>query len=155
MALEIEHKYLVDHKLWNSVIADQQIKIIQGYLITEPSKTVRVRIAGEQGFMTIKGKTEVSRRLEFEYEIPREEAEQLLHLFCMNLIEKTRHIIQYEKKTWEVDVFEGANSGLIIAEIELESEDEAYLKPVWATQNITLDQRYFNSSLSKIPYSLW
>lgn len=155
MPTEIEHKYLVDKELWKLASPYASSSIKQAYMLTDPNKTIRVRTTNHQGFITIKGKSIGASRPEFEYEIPLEEALQLITHFCSNLIEKTRHYIVYENKTWEVDVFEGTNAGLIVAEIELESENENYLKPNWILQNVTNESKYANSNLTLNPYSLW
>jgi adenylate cyclase len=155
MPTEIEHKYLVDKNLWRQVTSDKYVQIRQGYLLTDPDKTVRIRTSGEKGFITIKGKTVGASRPEFEYEIPIEEANQLINTFCSSIIEKTRHYVNHENKTWEVDVFEGLNFGLMVAEIELQSEDETYIKPNWVELNVTNDNKYANSNLTIRPYSTW
>ncbi|MDB5013135.1 MAG: hypothetical protein JWQ25_1337 [Daejeonella sp.] len=155
MPTETEHKYLVNHELWRRVIPNKSVHIKQAYLLTDPNKTIRIRTVGSTGFITIKGKTVGASRPEFEYEIPIGEANQLIESFCSELIEKTRHYIIYENKTWEVDVFEDLNSGLIVAEIELDNENEQYIKPNWVTQNVTDDRRYANSNLSLKPYTAW
>lgn len=155
MIIEIEHKYLVKHELWKQIVPDKSVPIKQAYLSKDPEKTIRIRVAGEQGFITIKGKTVGAGRPEYEYEIPLEEASDLIGKFCNNLIEKTRHYVLYENKTWEVDVFEGLNTGLIVAEIELNSEDEQYEKPHWIDRDVTTDRKYANSNLVVNPYSNW
>ena len=155
MPIEIEHKYLVNKNLWKQVASDRSTQIRQGYLLTDPNKTVRIRTSDKKGFITIKGKTFGASRPEFEYEIPLDEANQLINDFCSNVIEKTRHYIRHESKTWEVDVFEGLNLGLIVAEIELESEIETYNKPKWVAQNVTNDNNYANSNLTIRPYITW
>lgn len=155
MPLEIEHKYLVDSKKWELVIPEKSDLIKQGYLSTDPNKTIRIRTKGNQGFITVKGKSLTASRPEYEYEIPLHEAEEMLQAFCNQWIEKIRHYITHENKRWEVDVFHGENQGLIVAEIELESETEPYSIPEWATENITFDRRFSNSSLSVHPYSKW
>lgn len=155
MPTEIEHKYLVDKNLWKQIASDKCVKIKQGYLLTDPNKTVRIRTSGEKGFITIKGKTVGASRPEFEYEIPLDEANQLINHFCSNVIEKTRHFVNHETNIWEVDVFEGLNFGLIVAEIELKSENEIYTKPNWVTLNVTNDNNYANSNLTIRPYSTW
>jgi len=155
MATEIEHKYLVNAELWLQVEPKKSVEIKQGYLLTDPNKTVRVRTTGQVGFITIKGKTIGASRPEFEYEIPLADANQLIANFCNNVIEKTRHYIFTKNKTWEVDVFEGLNQGLIVAEIELNSEEELYQKPNWVTKNVTDDTNYVNSNLSIKPFSTW
>jgi adenylate cyclase len=155
MIIEIEHKYLVKHERWKEIVPDKIVPIKQAYLSKDPEKTVRIRVAGEKGFITIKGKSVGASRPEYEYEIPLAEATELIHKFCNNLIEKTRHYVLYENKTWEVDVFEGLNTGLIVAEIELNSEDEVYQKPDWIDRDVTTDWRYANSNLIIKPFSTW
>ena len=155
MPIETEHKYLVNYELWQQIIPNKSVHIKQAYLLTDPNKTIRIRTAVNAGFFTIKGKTISASRPEFEYEIPIEEANQLIENFCSELIEKTRHYVVQENKTWEVDVFEGMNAGLIIAEIELVDEHEEYTKPNWVTQNVTDDPQYFNSNLSLKPFTTW
>lgn len=155
MPTETEHKYLVNHQLWQQVASDKSVSIKQAYLLTDPNKTIRIRTSGNSGFITIKGKTIGASRPEFEYEIPIDEANQLIESFCSDIIEKTRHYVNYANKTWEVDVFEGLNLGLMVAEIELDDENEQYVKPVWAEQNVTDDRKYANSNLSIKPYTTW
>lgn len=155
MPTETEHKYLVNHELWRQVVPNKSICVKQAYLLTDPNKTVRIRTMDNCGFITIKGKTVGASRPEFEYEIPIDEANELIDSFCTDLIQKTRHYINYENQTWEVDVFEGQNLGLIVAEIELDDENEHYLKPNWITENVTDDRRYANSNLSLKPFLTW
>jgi len=155
MAIEIEHKYLVKQDLWNRILPSKSVRIKQGYLSTEPGKSIRVRVLDQQGFITIKGASVGPKRLEYEYEIPVQDAEELLDGFCTKLVSKVRHYVQYDNHTWEVDVFDGPNLGLVIAEIELQSEDELYSKPEWIDEDITHDFRYSNSNLSLNPYSTW
>jgi CYTH domain-containing protein len=155
MATEIEHKYLVIKDIWEKVIPDKSVEIKQAYLLTDPEKTIRIRTKGNSGFITIKGKSIGASRLEFEYEIPIEDANDLINKFCSNLIEKTRHLVIHEKHTWEVDEFKGLNAGLIVAEIELNSEDEHYSIPNWIDKNVTDDLRYANSNLSIKPFTTW
>ncbi len=155
MAVEIEYKYLVKLDLWNEVSPAKSVRIIQGYISTEPSKSIRVRMLDQKGFITIKGMAERAKRLEYEYEIPGQDAKELLDSFCTKLVSKTRYYVQHENHTWEVDVFDGLNSGLVVAEIELQSEDEAYSKPEWLGEDVTHDFRYSNSNLSLNPYSTW
>ena len=155
MATEIEHKYLVKMQIWKNIIPEKSIDIRQAYLQTDPNKTIRVRTKGSKGFITIKGKLNGASRPEFEYEIPIADANELIDLFSSNLIEKTRHIIVFDNKTWEVDEFKGLNEGLIVAEIELTSEDEKYLKPNWVGKHVTDDIRYANSNLSIKPFKTW
>lgn len=155
MAIEIEHKYLVNQELWLKVMPEKSIKICQGYLLNEQDKVVRIRIEGEIGKITIKGKAENASRLEYEYNIPLNDAHDLINKFCGELIEKTRHHVWFGNKLWEVDEFSGLNNGLMIAEIELKSQDEAYELPPWLDKNVTEDARYFNSNLAMQPYSTW
>jgi CYTH domain-containing protein len=155
MATEIEHKFLVFKNIWEKVIPYKSVEIKQAYLLTDPEKTIRVRTKGNSGFITIKGKSNGASRLEFEYEIPIEDANELINKFCSNLIEKTRHIVIHDDNTWEVDEFKGLNEGLIVAEIELKSEDEKYSIPNWIDKNVTEDLRYANSNLTLKPFSTW
>lgn len=149
MGLEIERRFLVKKSILPLLTNGTEYK--QGYLNTDPERTIRIRTAGEKAFLTIKGKTVNSSKLEFEYEIPQEDALQLLKLCENNLIEKTRYRIKYAQKTWEVDVFHNENDGLIIAEIELSSENENFELPPWIDKEITNDWRYYNSNLAKAP----
>lgn len=155
MAVEIEHKYLVDKTLWNPALAKKSYVIRQAYMHSEPFKTIRVRTKGPKGFITIKGKNSGATRAEFEYEIPLDDAIELIHAFCSNVIEKTRYEVEFAGKCWEVDVFEGDNAGLILAEIELKSETETFELPTWVNENVTADMRYANSNLAKHPYKEW
>lgn len=155
MAIEIEFKFLVHKDLWNQVIPNNSFEIRQGYIFSDESKTIRVRTKGEKGYLTIKGKTNGASRPEFEYEIPIEEAIELLNLFCSARIEKTRHEVLYDGNKWEVDVFQGANKGLIVAELEVKSETDEFEKPSWIGKNVTDDSRYANSNLIKNPYVNW
>ena len=128
----------------------------QGYLTSDPVRTVRVRIEGERAVITIKSKSTGATRGEWEYEIPVPDAAELLDRLCEQpLVEKVRHRIDHQGHTWEVDEFQGENAGLVVAEIELGSEDEAFEKPDWIGQEVTGDPRYYNSSLIRLPYSKW
>ncbi|CAN5910916.1 CYTH domain-containing protein [soil metagenome] len=155
MIIEIEHKYLVNAERWKQVTPFKIVPIRQAYLSKDPEKTIRIRVAGDKGFITIKGKSVGASRPEYEYEIPLAEAEELIKNFCNNLIEKTRHYVLYENKTWEVDIFDGLNSGLIVAEIELNAEDEEYSKPDWIDRDVTRDKKYANSNLTVNPFTSW
>ena len=155
MAIETEFKFLVHKDLWNQVIPNKSLDIRQGYLYSDENKTVRVRTKGEKGYLTIKGKTSGASRPEYEYEIPLDEAIELLNLFCPERIEKTRHEVLFAGNKWEVDVFQGANEGLIVAELEVESETDAFEKPSWIGENVTDDSRYANSNLIKNPFVNW
>ncbi len=154
MGVEIERKFLVDGEAWRTLGAATLLR--QGYLSADPARTVRVRIDGERAFLTIKGKSVGASRGEWEYPIPVAEAAQLLDGLCQQpLVEKVRRRIAVGPHTWEVDEFLGANAGLVVAEIELASEDEAFDKPDWIGREVTGDTRYFNSNLIRHPYSQW
>jgi len=155
MPIEIEHKYLVDKIKWQEIKADRSVEMIQAYMVSEADKTIRVRIAGEEAFLTIKGKTKGASRAEFEYEIPVDEAKELIEKFCTKTVEKRRFYVVFRGKTWEIDVFSGKNEGLIVAEIELDSETEQYDKPDWVTKEVTSDFKYTNSQLAKHPFCEW
>jgi CYTH domain-containing protein len=155
MALEIERKFLVDADFMAE--ATSSSRIVQGYLASSPSASVRVRIYGEKGYMTVKGRISQSgmSRFEWEKEIPVDEALSLLMLCGGGVIDKVRHIVPFGGHEFEVDVFAGANEGLILAELELSSEDESFEKPSWLGQEVTGDMRYHNSMLLKHPYNKW
>ena len=155
MGKEIERKFLVNHKEWQDLDKPEGKQLRQGYILTDPNKTIRIRIANEQAWLTIKGISVGASRLEFEYEIPLEEATELLDNFSENELEKTRHEITYAGKLWEVDVFSGDNDGLIVAEIELESEDEQFELPDWVAEEVTHEKKYYNSNLTKHPFKDW
>jgi CYTH domain-containing protein len=152
MPLEIERKFLVLGDAWRSA---PHRYICQGYLNRDKGRTVRVRIAGEDAWLTIKGPSNGAVRAEFEYAVPVEDARQMLALCERPLIEKNRHLVQHQGHTWEVDEFLGDNAGLVVAEIELESEQEAFELPAWVGAEVTQDARYFNSNLATHPYSQW
>ena len=157
MAQEIERKFLVSGDFKKE--AYDSVRITQGYLSSVPQRVVRVRVKGEKGYITIKGaadETGVS-RFEWEKEISLQDAKSLLQLAEPGIIDKTRYLIKNTdgKHTWEVDVFHGENEGLIMAEIELESENDAFDKPNWLGKEVTGDKRYYNSYLSKEPYKSW
>lgn len=150
---EIERKFLVDSKKWTPIGVGIDMK--QGYLSVDPERTVRVRIAGEKAFLTIKGKLIGISRTEMEYEIPVDEAEVLL-LMCLNLIvEKTRYLEKKQNVVWEIDVFHGNNAGLFLAEVELENEKQHVEMPEWIEKEVSYDFRYFNSWLSQNPFQTW
>lgn len=154
MGVEIERKFLVEGDVWRTL--GEATLLRQGYLSLDPARTVRVRIDGERAFLTIKGKSVGASRGEWEYPIPVSEAAELLDKLCQQpLVEKFRHRIASGQHTWEVDEFLGANAGLVVAEIELASEDEAFEKPDWLGREVTGDARYFNSNLIRQPYSQW
>ncbi|MFN8324257.1 CYTH domain-containing protein [Flavobacterium sp.] len=154
--IEIERKFLVvSNEFINQ--AFRKKRIVQAYLNSNPERTVRVRIKGTQGFITVKGKSNASgtTRVEWEKEIPLEEAETLLNLCEKGIIDKIRYEIQSGNHVIEVDVFSGENEGLIIAEIELNSEHESFEKPAWLGDEVTSDERFYNSHLIKKPYKDW
>jgi len=154
MGIEIERKFLLANENWRG--QGQATLMRQGYLCSDPERTVRVRIEGERAVITIKSKSVGASRGEWEYEIPVLDAAELLERLCEQpLVEKTRHRIDYQGHTWEVDDFQGENAGLVVAEIELGAEDEAFEKPDWIGQEVTGDKRYYNSSLIRLPYSKW
>lgn len=153
---EIERKFLVKNSCFET-LATAKKKIAQGYLNTAPERTVRIRIANEKAYLTIKGKGNESgmTRFEWEKEIAIEEASALLLLCEKGVIEKTRFEIPVGNHLYEVDVFYGENEGLVIAEIELSSEQEAFQKPDWLGTEVTNDERYYNAYLSKNPFKNW
>jgi len=155
MAQEIERKFLIKGDFRPFVV--KSTRIVQGYLSSDLERTVRVRIKGEKGFITIKGIGNESgaSRYEWEKEIPVEEAQELLKICEPGIIDKVRHFIKVDPYIYEVDEFHGDNEGLIVAEIELPSEDAAFTKPEWLDEEVTGDVRYYNSMLKKIPYTKW
>jgi adenylate cyclase len=155
MPVEIERKFLVNHELWGKMVKPQGNHYRQGYLVAEPGKTIRVRVTDRCGYITIKGASVGATRSEFEYEIPKEESQELLDLFSVSELSKIRYNIEFEGKLWEVDEFLGDNSGLLMAEIELASEAESFELPRWIEKEVTGDKRYYNSYLSKNPFSKW
>lgn len=152
MATEIERKFLVVGTEWRTGAGT---RICQGYLNRDMDRTVRVRLAGERAYLTVKGPTRGATRAEFEYEIPVADAEQLLTLCEGPVIEKVRWLVLHGEHTWEVDEFQGVNAGLVVAEIELTSEDESFSKPRWLGREVSADSRYFNSQLATNPYCNW
>jgi len=154
MAVEIERKFLVDPALWRPQGAGVPYR--QGYLSTAAERVVRVRVAGDRAFLTIKGRTENISRLEFEYPVPLEDAAMLLDRLCERApVEKTRYTQKVGDHVWSVDVFHGDNDGLIVAEIELSSDAETFERPPWIGQEVSTDPRYFNANLSVNPFKTW
>ncbi|HAH24346.1 MAG TPA: adenylate cyclase [Prolixibacteraceae bacterium] len=153
MASEIERKFLVDTDKWAP--ADKGTRIIQAYLGLNPSPTVRIRIAGEKAFLTIKGRTETISRPEFEYEVPLEDGMDMLKLALSEPVEKTRYKIWQEGFLWEVDIFSGKNEGLVMAEIELQSVNQEFSRPDWLLMEVSSDERFYNSYLSIHPFQEW
>ena len=154
MATEIERKYLVLEETWRSRAVGMVFR--QGYLSTVKERTVRVRVVGDLGYLTVKGLTVGSVRTEFEYQVPIADAEQMLDELCEQpLIEKTRYVIEENGLTWEIDEFAGANEGLIVAEVELGDESQQVDPPDWVGEEVTNDARYFNANLIAHPFSEW
>ena len=147
MAFEIERKFLVNEKKISAQILKAGEKISQGYLCTEPARTVRIRIKGGQGFLTIKSVNVGIVRKEFEYPIPLEDAQELLKLCEPNILEKIRYKVDYKGKIWEVDIFCGRHEGLILAEVELSTTNEIVTLPDWIEKEVSNDPQYFNSNL--------
>ena len=154
MGKEIERKFLVLGSAYKGLA--QGVNYCQGYLSDTPERVVRIRVAGNKGFITIKGVAVGIVRAEFEYEIPQADAQQMLTTLCKKpLIEKVRYTINIAGQTWEVDEFNGDNAGLVIAEIELESEDQPLYLPDWVGAEVSHDPRYFNSNLYQNPFQNW
>lgn len=152
MAMEIERKFLVVNADWK---LGEGVRIWQGYLNHDKNRTVRVRVAGEEAYITVKGLTKGASRAEFEYQIPKMDAEQMRSLCIGPVIEKIRRIVIHEGSTWEVDEFLGDNEGLFVAEIELRSEDEIFQRPAWLGKEVTFESMYFNSNLARRPHKHW
>ena len=154
MGQEIERKFLVEGDAWRGLAEGTAFR--QGYLSTDAERTVRVRTAGDKAFLNIKGKARGLARLEYEYEIPLAEADELLDKLCLEpLIEKHRYEIVVAGTLWEVDEFHGVNDGLVVAEVELESENEQVILPSWVGREVSEDHRYKNANLVAHPYSTW
>lgn len=154
MALEIERKYLVNFDLLPKL--ENGLKIKQGYLSVNEKGVVRARIKANKAYLTIKSANNGISRLEYEYEIPLNEADEMLNNLALDsIIDKTRYLIKNENHTWELDIFHGGNEGLIVAEIELNSIDEKFSLPSWVKEEVSEDIRYYNSNLMSNPYSKW
>ena len=155
MAAEIERKFLVKNDLWRaSVISEAVIK--QGYLCRQDNSTIRVRVAGDAAWINIKSATQGIRRLEYEYPIPLPDAEGLLaEVAEQPFIDKIRYQVRQGGHVWDLDVFRGLNQGLVLAEVELGAEDEAFEMPAWAGREVSGDPRYYNANLVKLPYCDW
>jgi len=156
--LEIEHKFLIKNDGWKKS-AGEGVLYRQGYIKTQSMTAVRVRIADEKGFLTLKGRVSGEKgisRSEFEYEIPLAEANEMMeNLVDSTIIEKLRYLVEHDGHTWEIDIFSGDNAGLEVAEIELKSENEEFALPDWLGECVSHDSRYFNSSLTEKPYEEW
>jgi adenylate cyclase len=155
MGKEIERKFLVDHIKWENIEKPAGVLYRQGYLLTDPNKTIRVRQTSTKGFLTIKGRTIGATRPEYEYEIPNNEATELLDNFSISELSKIRYKIIFDNKIWEVDEFLGENEGLIVAEIELDCESETFGRPEWVLKEVTEEQKYYNSNLTIFPFKKW
>lgn len=153
MSIEIERKFLLKGDAWRSLA--ESAYMCQGYLNTDTDRTVRVRITGEVAQLTIKGRSRGASRAEFEYEIPIDDAKQLMQLCEQPIIEKHRSRIPVGDIVWEVDEFLGENRGLIVAEVELQSEDQPLELPDWVGDEVTGDERYYNSRLATNPFQSW
>lgn len=155
MNKEIERKFLVKGGFIPET--NNNVRIVQGYLSTKTDSSVRVRVFEDKGYLTIKGKSDPSGlvRNEWEYEIPVSDAGELLKLCSGDVIQKTRYFMEYKEHTFEVDVFEGENKGLVIVEIELENRNEVFSKPAWLGEEVTGDPKYYNIMLLKCPYKSW
>ncbi|MEJ7740833.1 MAG: CYTH domain-containing protein [Chitinophagaceae bacterium] len=155
MGVEIERKFLVNRAVWNKTSKHNGTHYRQGYILSDPDKTVRVRLAGDEAHLTIKGPSVGASRPEFEYKIPASDASELLNQFCTSEISKIRFKVYHEGKLWEVDEFLGENAGLMVAELELADEHETFSLPDWIEREITDDVRYYNARLSVNPYKNW
>ena len=156
MSQEVERKFLLKNDSYRSVVIEE-FRIVQGYLSSVPERAVRIRIRGDRGFLTVKGIGSESgaSRFEWEIEIPLEDAQDLLEICEPGVIDKTRHLVNYAGRTFEIDEFHGDNSGLVLAEVELDSEGQSFKKPAWLGREITGDDRYYNAQLIKHPYGEW
>jgi adenylate cyclase len=155
MAIEIERKFLVVKEKWELLDKGECVFYKQGYISSDPSKTIRIRIASHKAFLTIKGNTTGASRTEFEYEIPVSDANELFNGFCISSVAKNRYEIHHAGKIWEVDEFVDDNAGLLVAEIELESENEPFDLPAWAGKEVTEESKYYNSNLASHPFKNW
>lgn len=155
MKYEIERKFLVKKDLWDRIEKPNGELFRQGYISTDPNKTIRVRVTDESAFLTFKGLTVGSKRLEYEYEIPIKDAKEILDEFTDVSISKRRYKINHNGKVWEVDEFLDDNLGLVVAELELRNEDEKFDLPDWIDKEVTEDVKYFNSNLSFNPFKNW
>ncbi len=155
MATEIERKFLVVDDSWRDAV-ESEAHVMQGYLSEGGGATVRVRVKGDAAFFTIKGRAQGISRSEYEYAIPLADAEEMLRdLSVTPPIDKTRYLVRCGEHLWELDLFHGANAGLVMAEVELTSEDEPFQKPAWAGQEVSDDLRYYNANLARHPFTHW
>ena len=155
MPIEIERKFLVVGDSWRAE-ASHSIPMRQGYLVELGGRaSVRVRLEGAVAKLNIKAAVVGAARAEYEYDIPAAEAEEILATLCSGLVLKTRHYVERDGLTWEIDVFEGANAGLVVAEVELTTADQEFPRPAWLGRELTAEQRYYNHALAKRPYGEW
>lgn len=155
MGIEIERKFLVAGDAWRSQVR-RSLEMRQGYLAGEGGQaSVRVRLEGEEARLNIKAAVIGAARAEYEYPMPPDDARKLLETLCVGTLEKVRHYIEHDGLTWEVDEFLGANAGLVVAEIELQSVDQPFARPAWVGRELTDDRRYYNHHLALHPYSTW
>lgn len=154
MGIEIERKFLVASDAWRARVARSE-PMCQQYLASHEGCSIRVRLVGGRANLNVKGRTLGAKRLEFEYAIPLEDAREMLEHLGGPRIEKTRHYVEVDGRTWEVDEFGGANAGLVVAEIELPGEDASFTVPDWAGREVTGDWRYYNVSLAERPWPEW
>jgi adenylate cyclase len=155
LAIEIERKFLVVSEAWRSQVS-RSIPMRHGYLTAPGGRaSVRVRVEGSVGKLNIKAAVAGTSRAEYEYEIPMAEAQEILDTLCQQLILKTRHYLERDGLTWEIDVFEGANAGLVVAEVELTHEDQPFARPDWLGREVTAEHRYYNNVLALHPYRDW
>lgn len=155
MGVEIERKFLVVNDSWRET-ASPGMRYRQGYLSTDPGNSVRVRVCGDKAWLNIKSAVVGVARCEYEYRIPSADAHAILEELCVKpLIEKTRFIVEHDGLAWEIDVFEGDNAGLVVAELELDSAGDAFMLPAWAGEEVSGDVRYYNQRLVGHPYSKW
>lgn len=153
MGVEIERKFLLRDDGWRDGSAGE--RLVQGYLSRDPARTVRVRLAGERAFLTIKGPTRGATRAEFEYPVPPDDARAMLALCDGPVVDKVRHVRMHDGLCWEIDEFLGDNAGLVVAEVELASEDQRFRPPPWLGPEVTGDPRYYNAHLSVHPFTRW
>lgn len=155
MANEIERKFLLQNDSWRQQVFRAK-SIRQGYLVSDEVRSVRVRIADDEAYLNIKSATLGISRSEYEYTIPLRDAQELLDTLCRRpLLEKTRHFLRYGNHLWEIDVFEGDNAGLVVAEVELTDAQETFERPVWLGEDVSHDKRYYNACLIDNPYKNW
>lgn len=156
MGVEPERKFLVKDNSWMAAV-EEKYPIAQAFLSKDAERIVRIRLMGDEAFLTVKGKAPAGtiETPEFEYEIPVNDAQDLMKLCLPGDITKTRHIVTFEGNKWEIDIFHGANSGLVMAEIEFKGEGRTFTPPPWLGEEVTQDRRYANSALSEKPYSTW